>query len=246
MSTIHETAAGLADLCVAKNAAYGDSVGKAAQMLALLYPHGVQPEQYIDFILAGRDFDKKSRLAQRGPDAMGEDPRVDMAGYALLALHLTKEQKTWQGSANDQDATKTPKALPGSAAQFTSGQIMPSVDASSVSKNLPLPNDSYESTSAQVLTSTPSALAPTAQATASANVAGPAEPFSLIASLLCHFYCLIVGCCLFADKATSSAMTLWSLLSFAGFALSWGYLAALIICHDTPPTPVGFFDKEAE
>ena len=245
MSTIHETATELADLCVAKNAAYGDSVGKAAQMLTLLYPHGVQPEQYIDFILAGRDFDKKARLAQRGPDAMGEDPRLDMAGYALLALHLTKGQKTWQGSANDQNATKTPKALPGSAAQLTNSRTITNDAASKGPANLRYSDASHESSSAQDLTSTSSAPALTAQVAASASVEGQVEPFSPLASFVAIVYYLIVGCCLCVGRASHSPMTFWSLMWFVGFALSWAYLAALTVCS-APNKPIAFFDPEAE
>lgn len=97
----------IGELVERKNAAYGDSIAKSAEALKLLYPCGLQPDQYLDALFAARDFDKRSRLAQgTGGD---EDPRLDIAGYAVVALHYAarKEPATCpSASASDQAAAE--------------------------------------------------------------------------------------------------------------------------------------------
>jgi len=68
-----------------KNAAYGDSFGQAGKVLRLLYPNGVQPDQYDDLLAVARVLDKLFRVANR-KNAFGENPWQDCAGYALLAV----------------------------------------------------------------------------------------------------------------------------------------------------------------
>ena len=66
-----------------KNAAYGDSFHQSGGILRILYPHGVWPEQYDDFLAQIRVIDKMFRIATR-KKAFGEDPWQDIAGYAVL------------------------------------------------------------------------------------------------------------------------------------------------------------------
>lgn len=66
-----------------KNRAYGDSFNKAGDFLKLLYPNGVQPEQYGDMLGLVRVFDKQMRIAT-AKDALGENPWRDIGGYAIL------------------------------------------------------------------------------------------------------------------------------------------------------------------
>ena len=68
-----------------KQAAYGDSFGKAPEILRIYYPDGVKPEQYEDFLAIVRDIDKSMRIAT-DKDAFGESPWRDKAGYALLSV----------------------------------------------------------------------------------------------------------------------------------------------------------------
>lgn len=68
-----------------KNIAYGDSFAKCGAFLTLLYPHGIQPEQYQDALCVTRVFDKLMRVAT-ARDALGESPWRDIAGYSILAL----------------------------------------------------------------------------------------------------------------------------------------------------------------
>ena len=67
-----------------KQAAYGDSFGKAHKILLELYPDGIKPEAYHDVLTMARIIDKLFRIATK-KDAFGENPYQDIAGYAVLA-----------------------------------------------------------------------------------------------------------------------------------------------------------------
>jgi hypothetical protein len=68
-----------------KNQAYGDSFGRACEILEVLYPKGIQPEQYRDALAITRLIDKLFRLANK-KDAFGESPWKDICGYAMLGI----------------------------------------------------------------------------------------------------------------------------------------------------------------
>ena len=68
-----------------KQVAYGDSFGKAGQVLRVLYPNGINPEQYDDALAVTRIVDKLFRIANQ-KDAFGESPYRDIAGYAILGV----------------------------------------------------------------------------------------------------------------------------------------------------------------
>ena len=68
-----------------KNKAYGDSFSKCDQFLSLLYPDGIQVDQYGDALALVRIFDKQMRIATR-KSAFGESPYGDIAGYGLLGV----------------------------------------------------------------------------------------------------------------------------------------------------------------
>lgn len=85
MNTIyHVTAKVIADLVVEKQAAYGDSFGKAGSIMKTLYPEGIPPEKMDDALTIVRVIDKLFRIATK-KDAFGENPWKDIMGYALLA-----------------------------------------------------------------------------------------------------------------------------------------------------------------
>lgn len=67
-----------------KNQQYGDSTNKTGQILAILYPDGVKPEQYHDMMLITRILDKLNRIANGNQG--GENAFQDLAGYGLLGL----------------------------------------------------------------------------------------------------------------------------------------------------------------
>ena len=75
----------IATLLEQKNLAYGDAFAKTTQILELLYPNGIQKEQYKDVHVIVRMLDKISRIA-RDNDPMGESPYMDIAGYAILSI----------------------------------------------------------------------------------------------------------------------------------------------------------------
>lgn len=76
----------LGSLVTQKNAAYGSAYIKAGLFLQILFPAGIHPHRYADALLAVRIFDKLMRLATR-PDAFGESPYHDIAGYGILGVH---------------------------------------------------------------------------------------------------------------------------------------------------------------
>ena len=70
-------------LVTEKNAAYGNSFAKCGEFLRLLFPAGINPDQYDDALAMVRIFDKQMRIATR-KNAFGESPYRDIAGYGLL------------------------------------------------------------------------------------------------------------------------------------------------------------------
>lgn len=76
------------DLVISKNRAYGDSINAGIGLIRGLYPNGVRPEQYEDFLVVVRVLDKLSRIA-RGDGTGGEDAWADLTGYGLLRMAQT-------------------------------------------------------------------------------------------------------------------------------------------------------------
>lgn len=72
-----------------KQAAYGDSYGKSGDIMRILYPDGIRPEQYDDALGVVRTVDKLFRVAT-DRDALGESPWGDIAGYGLLGAARAK------------------------------------------------------------------------------------------------------------------------------------------------------------
>jgi hypothetical protein len=73
----------IGNLVARKNAAYGDSFARAPEIIRILYPDGIRPDQVDDLLAVVRILDKMSRIAT-DKSALGEDPWRDIAGYALL------------------------------------------------------------------------------------------------------------------------------------------------------------------
>ena len=92
--SIHTIAKDLCDLIQKKNQAYGNAFDKTEDILKILYPDGIQPNQYKDVHVLVRMLDKMSRIAKDN-DPFGESPYRDIAGYALLGLtsDLEEEEK---------------------------------------------------------------------------------------------------------------------------------------------------------
>jgi hypothetical protein len=66
-----------------KQLAYGDSFGRAGQVLKVLYPDGIILDQYDDMLAVVRIIDKLFRVANN-KGAFGESPFRDIAGYGIL------------------------------------------------------------------------------------------------------------------------------------------------------------------
>ena len=75
-----------------KQRAYGDSFSKSGQVLRILYPRGIDPDQLDDALAITRVVDKLFRIAT-DRDALGESPWRDIAGYALLATRRVEASK---------------------------------------------------------------------------------------------------------------------------------------------------------
>lgn len=79
-----------------KQAAYGDSFGKAGEVMRILYPEGIPPEKMDDALVVVRVIDKLFRIATM-KDAFGESPWADIVGYGLLALMRDKLKRKRKG-----------------------------------------------------------------------------------------------------------------------------------------------------
>lgn len=74
----------IGELVEEKQKAYGDSFGKSAEVLKLMYPDGIPVSKYENLLTLVRVLDKLFRIAT-DKDAFGESPWKDIEGYALLA-----------------------------------------------------------------------------------------------------------------------------------------------------------------
>lgn len=162
MSDLKHLARQLGELCESKRLAYGDSVGKSAEVLRILYPHGLAPDQYLDAITTARIVDKLSRKAQGG-DPHGESPYIDVAGHALVALahHSVEVPETSCASANGSTAEAPSPAPSDSVAQNAAAPTTPIASEPSATHSLEPSsrpsNSASASTAASALTATASA-----------------------------------------------------------------------------------------
>ena len=84
MATFETLGQRIGALVDVKNHQYGDSTNKTGQILAILYPDGVAPEQYHDMMLITRILDKLNRIANGNQGE--ENAFQDLAGYSLLGM----------------------------------------------------------------------------------------------------------------------------------------------------------------
>lgn len=80
-----EIATEVAEIVEAKSKSYGKSFEKSGDILRILYPNGVKPEEYTDMLAIVRVIDKLFRIAN-DKGAFGENPWKDVLGYALNAV----------------------------------------------------------------------------------------------------------------------------------------------------------------
>ena len=75
-----------------KNDAYGDSFSRSGEVLKILFPKGISPEQYTDALSIVRVVDKLFRIATR-KNLLEESPWKDVAGYGLLGWNKDISQE---------------------------------------------------------------------------------------------------------------------------------------------------------
>lgn len=92
MSKYLKKAQEIANIVEQKNKSYGDSFNKAGGILKILFPDGINPEQYTDVLSIARIIDKLFRIANN-KNAFGENPYEDMVGYALLGSLREKKEE---------------------------------------------------------------------------------------------------------------------------------------------------------
>ena len=85
MKTFKEIGTEIGELVESKNKAYGSAFEKSGQILKVLYPNGIQPEQFTDMLAIVRILDKLFRIATN-KNAFNEEPFKDIAGYAILGI----------------------------------------------------------------------------------------------------------------------------------------------------------------
>lgn len=98
MKTYEELGAELGSLVDKKNKAYGNAFIACGDFLKLIYPNGIDSDQYTDALLLVRIFDKMMRIGNQ-KNAFDESPYGDITGYGLLGLskdsidEITKDVK---------------------------------------------------------------------------------------------------------------------------------------------------------
>lgn len=75
-----------------KQAAYGDAISGVEDILKILYPQGIKPEEYRDLLLIVRIEDKICRIARGVKEAFGESPFRDIAGYGILGAEHGRDE----------------------------------------------------------------------------------------------------------------------------------------------------------
>lgn len=108
-------ASDIGSLLQRKNIQNYHSFEKTPEILKLLYPKGVQPDQYENLLFLVRILDKVNRVAAAGQKGqhiqdVEDTTLVDIAGYAILAQTLREgkklDEKEKQAKACTEAATK--------------------------------------------------------------------------------------------------------------------------------------------
>ena len=115
MANFREILNDMADLLEKKDRAYGGANTRTARIMEVLYPNGIQPEEYVQVLAITRIVDKLCR------QSVTDDPEnwKDILGYCacLLALYAHEEEP-------EQPYTPGP---PVSVSVFLNGERVPGV-----------------------------------------------------------------------------------------------------------------------
>lgn len=104
-SEFEKIASEVGALVTEKDKAYGNSFSKCGEILKILFPHGVMEHTFDRMLFTTRVLDKLFRIATQ-PDAYGESPYLDIAGYAILA------EKNRRGRGNPREVWVEPNPTP--------------------------------------------------------------------------------------------------------------------------------------
>ena len=91
LSPFFREAVDIAELVDEKQKAYGNSHAQSGEILKILYPHGIPPEEFVDALTIVRVIDKLFRIAN-DKGAFNENPWKDIMGYALLSVVRDKHK----------------------------------------------------------------------------------------------------------------------------------------------------------
>jgi hypothetical protein len=100
LKTLSEIGTEIGNLVEEKNSAYGSAFEKAGQILAVLYPNGIKPEQYSDMLATVRILDKLFRIATN-KKAFNEEPWKDIAGYGILGVAKEQPLEPYKDEGDD-------------------------------------------------------------------------------------------------------------------------------------------------
>ena len=109
-SIYEEQAEQIGKLVAEKNAAYGSAFAQAHQILSVLYPNGIAPDQYTDALAVIRVIDKLFRIAT-AKDAFGESPWRDIGGYAILGVVNDAEKRNASKSLSNKHKASLDKPV---------------------------------------------------------------------------------------------------------------------------------------
>jgi len=97
-----------------KNAAYGDSFRESGKIVRILYPKGIDAEQCDEALVMVRIIDKLFRIANKR-DAFGENPWMDIAGYAILMCRVSNDaQKNNDNTCKSDQQNELAQKMPDS------------------------------------------------------------------------------------------------------------------------------------
>jgi hypothetical protein len=195
----------------------------------LLYPNGIQPDQFDDALLLARIWDKMSRVAT-DRNALGESPYMDLAGYGIRGVNLHQHPtepfrgilSTWEGSANGQNVSGSSKAeQPDFAAQNISAKTTTNESATSA----PVPSQQPANSSAALADATVRIVE------APANASVVAQQNNLAHTYECWLYRNNVLKCIACEKSVMGRLDKFQIVVRTGLG-SIGLSACSGLCAD--------------
>lgn len=83
----------LGKLLQEKRKHYGQAHFKGGEVLKLLYPNGMQTEDYCHALMIARIFEKCTRIASPNRNLDAESPYFDIAGYGIIGLEIWEAER---------------------------------------------------------------------------------------------------------------------------------------------------------